>query len=165
MPESRYENSSEPLPLLDLEHFLPYRLSVLANIVSQAIAQGYQARFNLSVTEWRVLAVLGRYPGLSGLEVGERIAVDKVAVSRAVARLVEADRITRELEPADRRRSVLNLSEAGRLVYDEVAPMALAQEQRLLSVLSAEERAALDMILRKLAGDGVATMSVSASLL
>lgn len=158
MPENRNKGATAAQPLLDLEHFLPYRLSVLANIVSQAIAQGYQARFNLSVTEWRVLAVLGRYPGLSALEVGERIAMDKVAVSRAVARLAEDDRITRELDPADRRRSILNLNAAGRAIYDEVAPMALAQEQRLLSVLSAEERRSLDVILGKLAGAGVAAM-------
>ncbi len=158
MPDKRTKNAPEPPTRLDLEHFLPYRLSVLANTVSQAIAQGYQARYGLSVTEWRVLAVLGRYPGLSALEVGERIAMDKVAVSRAVARLLESDRITRELDPADRRRSVLNLNAAGRAIYDQVAPMALAQEQRLLSVLSAQERAALDVILGKLAHSGVPAM-------
>ena len=49
---------------LDLEHFLPYRLSVLSNRVSQAIARTYEQRFGLSVTEWRVIAIIGRYPGL-----------------------------------------------------------------------------------------------------
>ena len=51
--------------ILDLEHFLPYRLSVLSNRISQDIARLYAERFDLGVTEWRLLAVLGRYPGLS----------------------------------------------------------------------------------------------------
>ena len=76
-------------PGLDLEHFLPYRLSVLSNRISQAIASRYAQRFEIGVTEWRVVAVLGRYPGLSAGEVAARTAMDKVAVSRALARLLE----------------------------------------------------------------------------
>ena len=51
--------------VLELERFLPYRLSVLSNTVSQAIADIYERRFELSITEWRVMAVLGRFEGLS----------------------------------------------------------------------------------------------------
>ena len=82
--------------LLDLEHFLPYRLSVLSNRISQDIARLYADRFGLGITEWRVLAVLGRHPGISAREVAERTAMDKVAVSRAVASLLAAGRITRD---------------------------------------------------------------------
>ncbi|WP_290887015.1 MarR family transcriptional regulator [Arenimonas sp.] len=129
--------------ILDLEHFLPYRLSVLSNRISQDIARLYAERFDLGVTEWRLLAVLGRYPGLSASELAERTAMDKVAVSRAVASLLAAGRITRDTHGADRRRSVLELSEEGQRVYAEVAPAALAYERRLLSNLSAEDRTAL----------------------
>jgi DNA-binding MarR family transcriptional regulator len=79
--------------VLELERFLPYRLSVLSNRLSNAIARSYEQRFQLSVTEWRVIAVLGRFPGLSANEVAERTAMDKVAVSRAVARLLESGRL------------------------------------------------------------------------
>src|SRR3546814_12463572 len=75
--------------VLDLERFLPYRLSVLSNRVSQTIADFYVERFGLAVTEWRVIAVLGRFAGLSANGVAVRTAMDKVAVSRAVARLLE----------------------------------------------------------------------------
>ena len=77
----------QPHAQLDLEHFLPYRLSVLSNRISSAIAREYSQRFALSVTEWRVMAVLGHAPNLSAGEVARRTAMDKVAVSRAVARL------------------------------------------------------------------------------
>jgi len=46
--------------VLELDRFLPYRLSVLSNRISQDIAALYGTRFGLTVTEWRILAVLGR---------------------------------------------------------------------------------------------------------
>ena len=135
---------------LDLEHFLPYRLSVLSNRVSDAIARVYSDRFALGITEWRVMAVLGRYPDLSANEVAQRTAMDKVAVSRAVARLTGAGRLQRETHGDDRRRSVLRLSEAGYRIYDEVAPLALAFEQRVLDGIDATERALLFRLLDRL---------------
>jgi DNA-binding MarR family transcriptional regulator len=143
---------------LYLENFLPYRLSVLSNRVSQTIADMYQKRFGLAITEWRVMAVLGRYPDLSANEVAERTAMDKVAVSRAVARLLERSLIKREIHSDDRRRSVLALSEIGYTVFDEIAPMALAAEQRLLATLDEEERATLDRLMLKLAGPGLTAL-------
>ncbi|MGN2251295.1 MarR family winged helix-turn-helix transcriptional regulator [Frateuria edaphi] len=135
---------------LELEHFLPYQLSIVSNTVSQAIADDYQRRFDLGVTEWRVMAVLARFDGLSAREVAERTAMDKVAVSRALARLVEAGRVDRAIHDGDKRRSVLNLSEAGWVIHDQVAPMARARERELLAKLDVEERAWLERILDKL---------------
>jgi len=135
---------------LDLEHFLPYRLSVLSNRVSDAIARMYSQRFALGVTEWRVMAVVGRYPGLSAGEVAQRTAMDKVAVSRAVAGLVDDGRLHRDTHGDDRRRSVLRLSARGQRIYDEVAPMALRFEQRLLQDLPEAERALLFRLLDRL---------------
>lgn len=135
---------------LELEKFLPYRLSILSNTVSQAIAREYEDRFQLSITEWRVVAVLGRYDGLSAREVAERTAMDKVAVSRAVAELMKDGRVKRSTADHDKRQSVLSLTAKGRKVYDEVAPLALQHERRLLAHLDAEEREWLGRIIEKL---------------
>ena len=151
MTSVREPQLSEPAHAeLDLEHFLPYRLSVLSNRVSEAIARVYSERFDLSVTEWRVMAVLGRYPELSAGEVAQRTAMDKVAVSRAVARLLESGRLARETSDTDRRRSVLRLSTEGHAIYDEVAPLALAFQQRLLGGMDDDERALLFRLLDRL---------------
>lgn len=157
MTPSKPETSSHEI--LDLERLVPYRLSVLSNKVSSAIAGEYHRRFGLAITEWRVMAVLGRFPGLSAREVTERTAMDKVAVSRAVARLLERSLIQREIHGDDRRRSVLTLSEDGFRVYDEVAPMVLECERQLLSPLSEEERGQLDRLIDKLGKEGLKRMN------
>src|SRR4249919_1139864 len=152
--------TERPVPthaVLELDRFLPYRLSVVSNPINKDIAQLYAARFALSVTEWRVLAVLGRYPDLSANEVAERTAMDKVAVSRAVTSLLASGRLKRQLHGDDRRRSVLKLSAKGYRVYDEVAPLALAYERRLLEGLRDDERAALDRLLTRMAEREIAT--------
>lgn len=138
-------------PLLALEDFLPYRLSVLTNRVSGRIARAYQRRFGLSIWEWRVMAVLGRHPGASAGEVVERTAMDKVTVSRAVAALIRKGLIARKAHEGDKRRAVLRLAPKGRSVYGEIVPLALAKERLLLAALSAAERRALDALLEKLA--------------
>lgn len=147
--------TSQREPDLRLEAFLPYRLSVLSNRISQAIAQGYEARFALAIPEWRVLAVLARHPGISAMRLGELTAMDKVAVSRALAALLRRKLIQRHWARDDRRRSELSLLPAGASIYDAVAAQALQREAELLSVLDSSERAALLSALSKLESGGL----------
>lgn len=135
---------------LKLENFLPYRLAVLSNTVSTTVARAYDKRFQVSIPEWRVIAILGRFPGLSAVEVAERTMLDKVAVSRAVTKLIKRGRVDREFADADKRRSILNLSEEGRQLHDEIAELALAFERDLLEGLSDEELDQLNNIMERL---------------
>lgn len=135
---------------LHLDQFIPYRLSVLSNTVSMSIARAYEREFGLTIPEWRVLAVLARYPELSAIEVAERTAMDKVAVSRAVSRLLARRRLSRAYDKSDQRRSILKLSALGESVYRQVAPLALRYEEELLDALSDSDRRALDRLMSRL---------------
>ncbi|HVZ70161.1 MAG TPA: MarR family winged helix-turn-helix transcriptional regulator [Rhizomicrobium sp.] len=137
-------------PRLNLDTFLPYRLSVLSNRVSDAIARQYSERFDLSIPEWRIIAVLGQSPNLSAREVAGRTAMDKVQVSRAVTSLVSSRRVTRTEDAEDARISRLTLTAKGRAIYEEVAPLALRLESLLLSSLSPQERTVLQSLIYKL---------------
>ncbi len=135
---------------LILEEFLPYRLSITSHTVSTNISRVYEKRFGVSIPEWRVIAILGRYPGLSAVEVADRTLMDKVAVSRAVTKLIKNGRIDREFADADRRRSILNLSEQGREVHNEIAPLALQFERELLQDIGTDEYATFSAVLEQL---------------
>lgn len=135
---------------LILEEFLPYRLSITSHTVSTNIARVYEKRFGVSIPEWRVIAILGRYPGLSAVEVADRTLMDKVAVSRAVTKLIKNGRIDREFADADRRRSILNLSEEGRQVHNEIAELALEFERQLVEELSEQDYERFNEILEQL---------------
>lgn len=151
MPASATRRSrSAPSDALELERFLPYRLSVLSNRLSDAIAREYSQRFALGVTEWRVMAVLGRWPGLTASQVAQRTAMDKVAVSRAVARMLEAGRLSRVADAGDRRRALLRLSPEGQAIHDQVVPQARAFERRVFDGVSRAERESLFRLLDRL---------------
>jgi DNA-binding MarR family transcriptional regulator len=155
VPRAPDEPAAEPEAAFALEHFLPYRLSVLTNTMSRAFARRYGERFGLSIPEWRVMAVLGRFAPLSANEVAERTAMDKVRVSRAVARLMKAGLIDRATDSGDRRRSALKLSRAGRRMHDGIIPMARQIEAALLDRLTPSERASLDDLVSKLMENAV----------
>jgi DNA-binding MarR family transcriptional regulator len=133
---------------LRLAEFLPYRLSLASNAVSGRIARAYQARFGLSIPEWRVLAVVAEGAGTQA-QLVERTAMDKMTVSRAVARLVARGLLARGTA-ADRRTIGLALSDEGRQLHAEVAPAALRMEAEILTGFSEAERRQLAAMLERL---------------
>lgn len=147
---ARPKQISPPGKALQLERFLPYRLSVLSNRISRAIAARYAEAFDLTIPEWRVMAVLGRSPGITAKAIAEATEMDKVAVSRAIARLAQARRVLTKTDAEDARRQLLSLSSQGEALYARIAPMALQAEEHLLAALSSSEREQLDVILGRL---------------
>lgn len=137
---------------LVLESFLPYRLSYLTNIISRKLALLYSRQFNITTHEWKILANLYRYPNISAAMAGEKTAMDKVAVSRAVRRLCDKGLVHKIFAVEDRRRSVLNLTGKGINIYHQIEPLVIDYENSLLDILDAQELFQLDHLLNKLTG-------------
>lgn len=127
----------------DLDDFLPYRITVLAGRLSRDYARIYQERFGLNRAEWRVLAHLSQQPAVSVREIHARADMDKSKVSRAAARLERAGLVTKRTAAADRRLVELALTEAGRAVMAELAPLAHGFQQELLARLGTDTDAFL----------------------
>jgi DNA-binding MarR family transcriptional regulator len=129
---------------LKLEEFLPYRLNVMASLVSQALSRIYAERYGIGVPEWRVLVTLGQFGMMTGKAVGAHSHMHKTKVSRAVALLEKRKMITRRANRADLRESFLSLTPAGRAVYEDLAPVALNFARRLSEVIDPADRAAFE---------------------
>ena len=138
--------SVEPLSLAD---YVPYRLSVASNAVSRLIARAYEDRFGLSIPQWRLMSVLAE-GSLTQQAAVTRTAMDKVRVSRAAQELVERRLAVRLANRIDRRSHSLELTAAGRRLFAEIAPLALAYEAALLAGLAPGEVATLKRLLGKL---------------
>ena len=142
-------SKQNPKPL-NLNEFLPYRLSIVTNKVSRLFSNLYSEKFDLTIPEWRIMAVLGQTPRLSADEVCVKTEMDKVTVSRAVTKLLEKKHITRAFSDEDRRRSILELSKSGYGTYSQIVPLAHQFEQQLVRSLSATEIKSLEKLLDKL---------------
>ena len=144
------EEGDERAAELKLEDYLPYRLSVASNAVSGLIARAYQERFGLTIPQWRLICVLAGARRTTQAQLVARTFMDKVTVSRAAQGLVARRLIERSDNLADGRSHVLALTEEGRRLFAEVAPLALAYESALVSGLAPDEGRLLHRLLGRL---------------
>ncbi len=144
------KQSNDYPPVLTLERFLPYRLSILSNRISGVIAETYKDKFALSITQWRIMAVLGEYPGASADEVSAKIQIEKSMVSRALHKLLARNLVSREMHETDRRRQNLSLTSTGLEIYQQVVPLSYDYEDQLHECFSAKEREVFDSLVERL---------------
>lgn len=135
---------------LKLEHFLPYQLNVISNLVSQALSRVYARRYGIGVPEWRVLVTLGQYPVMTAKAIGAHTHMHKTKVSRAVALLEKRRLLARRANREDKREAFLSLTSGGRAMYEELAPHALDFANRLTEILTPDDREAFNRALQQL---------------
>jgi DNA-binding MarR family transcriptional regulator len=136
-----------------LSEFLPYQLSITSNAVSGRIALEYRQRFGLSVPEWRVMAVLGDAGALTQRDLTRLTLMDKVAVNRACKVLEERGLAQRRPNAHDGRSHLLDLTESGVRMRDEIMPLALEMERRLFASFAPEEVAQFRGLLERVRGE------------
>ena len=137
---------------MQLDQFFPYRLAVLSDAVSRATALVYSDRFDLTRDQWRVLAALANKKQMKTTGLIAHTTLDKMQVSRALARMVENGLVERRTDTEDRRGHRLRLLPAGETLFRKIVPKVQQRAQFLLDALTPEESAQLgDMMDRLLA--------------
>ncbi len=142
--------SKPPRTAFELARFLPFRLTVLSNRLTRRVARFYGQRYKLSAPEWRTVAVLGQHGAMSANSVIIQTTMDKVRVSRAVAKLLKSGYITRDADPHDRRRAILDLTATGTDLYRLIVPLVQEVEAEILATLSADDRSGLERALGRI---------------
>lgn len=151
---------------LQLDNFLPYRLSIASLLVSDVIASAYVRLFALTVPEWRLIAVLAESAGVTQQQIGVKTRMDKVTVSRAAIALTTRGLILRAPNPDDGRSHLLSLTTEGHALYKLVVPQALNLEKTLFGAIPPEDlerfSVTLDQIMAAAAvmhaGDGTGSL-------
>ena len=129
--------------LLQLDRFLPYRAARLATALSRGLAAQYEARYQISVPEWRVLVHLTQESEISVRDIFTRVDMDRARVTRAVQRLEARDLVSKLVNESDRRLVKLALTPAGRELAGELSRLAKAFEARIIDLLPCGTSAAL----------------------
>lgn len=137
--------------LISTEDSPYYRIWVLTNVTGKPFGQRFGERFDLNLTEWRVLLTVADKPGITAQSLSDFTGLDKMSVSRVVRKLESQGRLVRENSEADRRSFHLSLSDVGWSVYNEIAQAALLREAHIYEGLSANELKTLHRLLGKLA--------------
>jgi len=96
-----------------------------------------------SLTEVRVLYEIAHHGSTTATELGRALDLDGGYLSRLLNGLVRRQLVTRSRSARDGRQSLLQLSEAGRLVWQDLDARASERIQMLLAPLSDDRRAAV----------------------
>jgi DNA-binding MarR family transcriptional regulator len=111
------------------------------------------AEHDLTAADFQVLVNLRRAGApycMPQARLMDALGLTSGTVSLRLDRLVKAETVAREPDPDDRRGSVIRLTRKGQRLFDVIAPEHLANEDRLLSSLSPEQRSTLADLLRHL---------------
>lgn len=125
---------------------LMHRLLKLTNRLMAPFTTHLASRHKISLNEFRLLMTLGRYGDKASHELAAHTGVNVMSVSRAVAALARHGRIRVAVDPANRRRKRLSLTDQGRELYELMRPEGDRVADYLLSRLSPRDVAALDRI-------------------
>jgi DNA-binding MarR family transcriptional regulator len=143
-------STADPQAPLKLDEFLPYRLNVVASLVSLALSRIYVDRYGIGVPEWRILVTLGQFEVMTAKAVGAHSHMHKTKVSRAVSTLERRKLIVRRENRDDRREALLSLTTAGRAIYHDLAPGALDFAHRLFETIDPADREAFERAVDRL---------------
>jgi len=126
--------------ILWLEDYLPYRMAVVAARLLRESARVHKRRPDpLTTPEWRILGILANFEPLVASEISKISMLDKVAVSRALARMGRRGFVVKKRARQDQRVLEVTLTKAGWAYYRSLVPKFREQEAVLRSVLSPKE--------------------------
>ena len=115
----------------DLETFLPFRIHQASEAVSQSFRAVYRAEYNMTRSQWRVLAHLGQYGAMTATEISESAGLHKTKVSRAVRDLEQRRWLNRQADQRDRRVQILQLTSQGKSAYQRLGKLARIYNRQL----------------------------------
>ncbi|SOC85212.1 DNA-binding transcriptional regulator, MarR family [Ensifer adhaerens] len=133
----------------DLTAHTGYWMRMISNAVSQDFARRVAGE-GVTVAEWVFLRALYDERSLSPSLLATKMGMTKGAISKLADRLMEKGLVSRTEDEADRRAHHLALSAEGRAKVPQLAALADANDAEAFGVLSAEDRAELDRLLKLL---------------
>ncbi|MBN3778989.1 MarR family transcriptional regulator [Burkholderia sp. Ac-20345] len=146
----RRKADASVVALRDLRDLVSFQLRQLTNIYTKGSSSAYERRFNLTMNEWRCIALLHGKRGMSMNRLAEHAQFDRGLTSRTVRGLEERGLLAREADVNDGRGVVITLTAEGRTLVALVFPVAEERNARLLSCLTKAERDMLPGIVEKL---------------
>jgi DNA-binding MarR family transcriptional regulator len=136
-------------PLQSTAWHIPAYLARRLQLICATVVNEVVKSENLNPLQWAVLAHISRAPDIDQSSLAEIASVDKTSIGRLVDQLEAMSLVERRANGKDRRVWMLRATPRGQEVRRRVGPKTIAEQERLLSCLTAKERASfLDLFRR-----------------
>lgn len=149
MPPS--DRQAREIPLDDVLRFM--RLIWAIDHELERVSKRMEARLGLTIPQRMSLLLIGRSPGILASELAAVLHLHRGTLSGVLRRLEAAGYITRTIDASDARRAGVTLTAAGRRVNRRRAGTFEDAVRRVLGSTLANERAAAEHVLARLAGE------------
>ncbi|MEO1448289.1 MAG: MarR family transcriptional regulator [Bacteroidota bacterium] len=107
---------------------------------TRQVTQVYFQRYGVDVTvdQWLVFKVISETDGINQVEVAARLYKDPASITRIIDALIQKGLVQKQLDPNDRRRYLLALTESGKIKSDEW--LALVKKMRRVGIQGFDEQ-------------------------
>ncbi|MGY2009688.1 MarR family winged helix-turn-helix transcriptional regulator [Nocardia gipuzkoensis] len=99
-----------------------------------------------------ILATVEEFGPSSQVQIGQRCGIDQSDMHAMVAELAKQGHLERAPDPTDRRRNLVELTEAGRRRLEDLDVALSAVQDKLFDTLSATDRDRLTVLLTRVLG-------------
>jgi DNA-binding MarR family transcriptional regulator len=133
----------------NIRELLAYRIHVVANTISRGAALRYRREFDVTLGEWRSVALLAGFGPLGLNELARKGGVDRGQISRIVTGLIARGLVSRTDEAKGKPVSLM-LTGKGRKLYEGLFEAAIDRDEIFIGALTSEERASFIAMLSKI---------------
>ncbi|MDF1727491.1 MAG: MarR family winged helix-turn-helix transcriptional regulator [Sulfitobacter sp.] len=137
-------------PVSGLEEVITFRLQRLVTIGDRAGNHWSERLFDLTLNEWRLLALVVAYAPARASDMADLLYMDKSQISRCIKSLETKGLVKNTTDEEDRRAIALKPTTKGRKLYTKVMEEVMRSNERVLAPLSAQEVVAFNETLEKL---------------
>ena len=130
-----------------LDRFLTHRITVLGHLLTRTAQRWHEKNSGLSLTAWRMLAILAGFGPMTQTQIGEVIFIDLARISRVKTSLVAKGLVSEIPDPADNRRTILAPTKSGAALYRKLLPDALKRQEDLYEQFSDADVAVFNRVL------------------
>lgn len=123
------------IQMTPLEQFLTYRLARIQSKLTAKDSRMLRELAGITTTQWRIIAILGSHGLCTAAQLSRIATMDKGLISRTVKSLQAEGLISTSRKATDNRAMYLDLTVAGRDIFDRMMPRMQARQTALRAYL------------------------------
>ncbi|WP_380780961.1 MarR family winged helix-turn-helix transcriptional regulator [Sphingomonas sp. R86520] len=138
--------SGEPI---NVRRALSLKITVAARQMHKSFDQSVAA-IGVTRSQWTLIAVISRRPGVTQREVAEILEMSEASVGRLIDRLCSDGMLVRQPKEDDRRAYCVHLTDAAATLLDKISGVAMIHEQAIFAGFEAEDIARFETYLDRI---------------
>lgn len=137
---------------INVRRALSLKMTVTARQMHKRFDQSV-ADIGVTRSQWTLIAVVSRHPGVTQREVAETLEMSEASVGRLIDRLCSDGMLVRQPKEDDRRAHCIHLTDAASTLLDKISGVAMIHEEAIFAGFDADDIARLETYLDKIAAN------------